>query len=169
MTDQETQEAPPAEAAPPRKKGFVVFGIVGLALVLGGGAGVFVVGPRLAAKAKAGPAEVATPEPEHAAEPGTGIMLKLENIIVNPAGSQGTRFLMASVAFEFPDSRTEDRAREREVEVRDAVIGVLSSTSWDALLLPGARDTLKRQLALAVAPIVSSDRLRVFLPQFVLQ
>jgi flagellar FliL protein len=97
-------------------------------------------------------------------------VFKVENIIVNPAGCEGTRFLMASVAFELPDEKVEARLRDHDFMVRDAVIGVLENQPLEALTRAGARDSLKRQLAEAILPLAGRHlRLRVFLPQFVIQ
>jgi flagellar FliL protein len=99
-----------------------------------------------------------------------GVLYRIDNVIVNPAGSRGSRFLMTSVAFELPDAEAEERLRAREVEVRDVVIATLESQTLEMLSRPGARDTLKLRLRDAVAPILGEAReVRVYLPQFVMQ
>ena len=95
---------------------------------------------------------------------------RIDNIVVNPAGSAGARFLMASVAFELPDEKTASALREREVEVRDAVIATFESQTLEMLAAPGARDGLNQKLAGAVGPLVPGKRRpRGYLPQFVIQ
>jgi flagellar protein FliL len=99
-----------------------------------------------------------------------GILLNIDNIIVNPAGSQGSRFLMASIAIELPDNATETYMREHEVQVRDLVISVLESQTMQTLSRPGARDQLKEDLADALMPMSGGAAwLRVYIPQFVIQ
>jgi flagellar basal body-associated protein FliL len=97
-------------------------------------------------------------------------VFSIDNIVVNPAGSAGTRFLMASVAFELSDEKAVEALREKEVQIRDAVITTLESQTLEMLAAPGSRDGIKRQLAVAIKPLVPGRKqLRVYLPQFVLQ
>jgi flagellar FliL protein len=89
---------------------------------------------------------------------------------VNPAGSAGTRFLMASVAFELSDEKVAAALQEQEVQVRDAVITALESQTLEMLTAPGSRAAIKRQLAATIQPLVPGHQpLRVYLPQFVIQ
>ncbi len=152
---------------------------VGLAAAAAGaGVGVFVVAPKIhtpsvSLAAAAEPEEAAEGEAEgagHGAASSGGRIFKLDNIIVNPAGSGGTRFLMVSVAMEVDVPGAENKLREQEARLRDAMIGVLESQTLEALTLPGARDELKRQLARVAAPLAGKDvRVKVYLPQFVIQ
>jgi flagellar FliL protein len=174
--------APPAEAkpkAPPLP--FMLIGVVAGALLVGAAAGAFMVGPMIAKSRTAKPPAVTAAtqttdaadqaekdeKPDPKAKPA---VYRMENLIVNPSGSQGTRFLMATVALEVPNERTEGRLREHEVEVRDAVTTALESQTLEMLTQPGARDTLKRRIATAVGPFAGgAKRVKVFLPQFVIQ
>jgi flagellar FliL protein len=182
-----TAEGPARRAGNP----LVLVGVVVGALALGGASGAILVGPRLiaarAAQPAAAPADSVAPSeptapaeapaPEAASAAGQAargriksIVYRLDNIIVNPAGSQGTRFLMASVAVELPTDAAEDQMREHEVQVRDAVIAALECQTLQMLTRPGARDSLKLRLAAAVGPLIGNPRpLRVYLPQFVIQ
>lgn len=98
-----------------------------------------------------------------------GTVFRVESIIVNPAGTQGTRFLMATIAFEFSDPKAEERMRDSEVRVRDLVVTVLENQTMEALTQPGARDRVKRQLAAAVMDIADDPHMVVYLPQFIIQ
>ena len=93
---------------------------------------------------------------------------RMDNIIVNPAGSNGQRFLMASVAIEVDDARTAESMRERDVELRDVVISTIERQTLSDLTRLGGRDSLRAQIIDALQPIIG-ERPRVFLPQFVLQ
>ena len=70
----------------------------------------------------------------------------LDNIIVNPAGSQGQRFLMCSVAIESDDPKALDLLREHEIELRDRVITMLAKQTLDRLTAESARDSLRGEL-----------------------
>ncbi|MFZ5624818.1 MAG: flagellar basal body-associated FliL family protein [Gemmatimonadota bacterium] len=135
------------------------------AAALGGGVGALVVAPRLAPA----PDKAAHAKAGAAAARAEARVFRLDNMVVNPAGSAGTRFLMVSVAFEV-SPELEPVLRAREVQVRDLVTATLEQQTLDMLTRPGARDSLKQALADAVAPITGGpDHVRVYLPQFVIQ
>ena len=106
-------------------------------------------------------------------EAGKAPVYKLDNIIVNPAGSLGQRFLMCSVAIESEDPKALDTLREHEIELRDRVISMLAKQSLDRLTSQGARDSLRAELLAVIKPSLGPDgqdaELKVFLPQFVVQ
>ena len=99
----------------------------------------------------------------------SGEFVELGNLLVNPAGSQGLRFLMASVTFEVlgKGGDTVDELRAREAQLRDIVIGVLEQYDLERLSSPGARDSVKVQLAAAVDSVFHIP-VGVFMPQFVI-
>jgi flagellar FliL protein len=97
-------------------------------------------------------------------------MVELANIIVNPAGSQGTRFLMASVAISVASEEAQKILSDHEVELRDRVTSILEAQTMAQLTMPGARDSLKVKIAQAAGVIVGPKvPLKVFLPQYVIQ
>lgn len=137
--------------------------VIIIAAALGGGIGAFVVAPRL------GPDKAAHAKAGAAAAGAEARVFRLDNMVVNPAGSAGTRFLMVSVAFEV-SPELEPVLRAHEVQVRDLVTATLEQQTLDMLTRPGARDSLKQALAAAVAPITGGpDHVRVYLPQLVIQ
>lgn len=103
-------------------------------------------------------------------EGGEKKMVELANIIVNPAGSQGSRFLMASVAVSIASEDAQKVLTDHEVEFRDKVTSILETQTMAQLTMPGARDSLKIKIAQAAGTIVGPKvPLKVFLPQFVIQ
>lgn len=175
----EVQPAPTAVAAAPaeKKKTPLLAGIIVGGAIVGGLLAAFVVAPKLIARnaPSAVGAKGAAEPPKKEAEAGDpllkeGKVVSLDNIIVNPAGSQGSRFLMTSVAFEVDGAEAEKALRAREVEVRDKVTSILEAQSLASLTSPGARDSLKRRIADSIAPMIGSNaKLHVYLPQFVIQ
>lgn len=122
-----------------------------------------------AAAGEGGSEKGAAEEGKGAAE-GEKKMVQLSNIIVNPAGSQGTRFLMASVVIAVGDEKVQKILTDHEVELRDGVTSILESQTMAQLTMPGARDSLKLRIAQAAGTIVGPKvPLRVFLPQYVIQ
>ncbi len=192
MSEAKTEAAPsaPAEGAPkPAAKGPalpLVLGVSAGTLVAGAALGLLLVAPRVTAmRAASSPAAQAAAHGEEDAhagddgkEKGHGGKEKgghekpsgyrMDNIIVNPAGSNGTRFLMASVAIEVDNPKLSAVLKERDVPLRDAVISTIERQTLDDLTRLGARDSLRLQLVKALTPVVGA-RPRVYLPQFVLQ
>ena len=173
----ETQDGPAATRAP--GKGLLAGAAFG-ALMAGAAVGFFAVAPRIA-PTPALAATAATAEAAHAggeahggghggeAEGEVPKIVRVENLVVNPAGTQGSRFLMTSVAFEVGDS-AERVLVAREVELRDRVIAVLEAQTIAELTQADARTRLKEKLSSAVAPMVGPRaKVAVFLPQFVIQ
>jgi flagellar protein FliL len=178
--------APPAAAAAAAAAGPAPAGgkkiglLIGLALggaVLGGGLGAFVVAPRIIASrhpagtdSTAAGAEAGQGGPGGEAEIKEQKLTQLENIIVNPAGSQGTRFLMTSVAFAVSDDKAVKVLEDHKIELRDRVTTILESQTMAQLTAPGARDSIKILIAESAGELLGPrSAVKVFLPQFVIQ
>ncbi len=183
MSDDATPHAaeptPQAKQAAKAPNKLVLPLVIAVMTVVGALAGVLVVGP-MVVESRSAVSEGLDPElgdsGAHATAGETagggekGPMFKIDNLIVNPAGSQGTRFLMVSVAVETPDAKMEALLRSREPQIRDVVIAMLERQTMEQLASAGIRDTLKHQLSDTISSLAGSRaRLRVFLPQFVIQ
>jgi len=164
----------------------VMLGVVALALGAGVAAGTLVVAPRVIQARLVAARQAADPSYRKAhrkdrnkdkkdkkGETGKSPVYRLDNIIVNPAGSQGQRFLMCSVAIESDDSRALDVLREHEIELRDHVVTLLSQQTLERLTSQNARDSIRTELLAIIRPALGPDAddtdLKVFLPQFVVQ
>ncbi len=174
-----------AEAVAPAggKKAGLVIGLTLAGALAGGLAASLLVAPKIIAR-NAPPAGATTDSApaggheggeEHGgggAEAGEGEkkLIELPNIVVNPAGSQGSRFLMATVAVTVADDEAEKVLRAHEVEFKDKVVTILEALTMAQLSAPGARDALKVKIAAAAGTIIGSKvPVKVFLPQFVIQ
>jgi flagellar protein FliL len=150
---------------------------------LGAGAtGAFLVSPLLASRAdlpqrleSAVDDDVDTDGPEDAPRArgkrdAYGVIYQVDNLVLNPAGSGGLRFLLVSVAFDLPDDKVEAEARTREPEIRDVLLSVLGSRSVEELADIAGRDSLRTEIRGAVGRILPRGSVRrVYFPQFVIQ
>jgi flagellar basal body-associated protein FliL len=161
-TEQPTAAAAHAPAAV-RPWKTIVFAAV--ALVAGIGVGTKVLAPRL--RGGADPVKAAAAEP--AKESGPPRMIKLDNLIVNPAGTQGAHFLIVSVGIEVKSAAVETRLHEAEVPLRDAVTDLLARKSMDQLAQPGVRDEMRRELSALAIKFAQDSTVKVYLPQFLIQ
>lgn len=192
------EETPPEEGTEPKKKGLPAFVLPLVLLLVGLGGGGFVgakvVGPKLTAGLldKLTPAELAAHTPakgaaghdddstdtDHDAEEGEGDhgpagpppLYTISDLVLNPAGSGGTRFLMMSVAFDMKDSAAVETLKQRDAEIKDAVLALVGAKTVEQLAEVSAREPLKVEINDLVSKIVKKKLIkRVSFPQFVIQ
>lgn len=189
----------PAVAPPPKKSVLVpLLASVFVGLGAGGASGAFVTGPMLAtrvipavdtaslaAQLAAGghPDSVAAhAEADHAkdekgkaeggkeGEAAVAPIHLLDNIVMNPSGSGGQRFLLLSVAYELSDAAAVDKVKQRDAEVRDLVQRVVGMRTIEQLGDLQQRDVLKAEVAKATETVIGAKAVKkVFFPQFVIQ
>lgn len=175
--EQEISEAPEATG----KKGRIALVLaLTIGIAVGGVAGSIVVGPLVAEDAEetaaAGECECAAEgEQEGEGGEGTGAAAArpvhvVENLVVNPAQSGGTRYLISTIAFSVKDSTVVQKMGERDAEVRDALLKVLGAKSVVQLSDMVARPALKEEVRTAVGGLFGKTAVKdVFFPQFVIQ
>ena len=167
MATQAIEQAPDAaaEAAPaaPGKRNVIILAVAGLAA--GAAAGLFGVGPILAKKRAAAP-----PPPKVETHTVATLTHSIENIVLNPAGTGASRFLMVTATFELKDGTVQELMKNREPEVRDRLLELLGKKTVEELTEPAQRDVIKKQVLDAVTPLFPKDAVKkVFFPQFVIQ
>jgi flagellar protein FliL len=183
----ETTEAPSGGG-----KKVVPLAITGLVcLLVGGGAGAFALGPMLTRPAEPKLVHALT-DAAHAdtvfgdlAPAGSGflepemptgknneprLMYTLDNLILNPARTNGTRFLMLSIAFEVRSAQVSDQLKARDAEVRDLVISLIGAKTVEEVSSVEGREAMKTELRDSVRAMLPRGSIgRVYLPQFVIQ
>jgi flagellar FliL protein len=177
-------DTPPAPGGLKARLPLLAAVVIGLAV--GVGTGAVVVGPGAArslgytlpdslATLVAGAAPVEDAEPEETAEgdsaaKGAPAVLTLENLVLNPAGSGGARFLLLSVAIEGADAAAVTKLQSRDAELRDVVLSTLGLKSVDELAEITAREGIKTQLVAALNERFGKQSVRrVYFPQYVVQ
>jgi flagellar protein FliL len=94
----------------------------------------------------------------------------VSDLIVNPAGTNGTRFLLTTVGVEVDSSRTKEELEKKDIQVRDALITILTSKSLDELGRPEQRDVLRSQIAAKIGEmLVSGKPKNVYFGKFIIQ
>lgn len=190
---QEGQEggAPAAKPKAAEPAPIVLGGVVLVALLIGAALGALVLAPRvISSRQQAALAEAKDPhaaKDKHAKDKkkekkggkheggkeGAASVYRLDNIIVNPANSDGQRFLMCSIAIQADDPEALDVLREHEIELRDRVVTLLAAESIESLTAAGVRDSLRQRILTAIVPVLGEEgegvELQVYLPQFVIQ
>ncbi len=147
----------------------IIVGVIGL-----GGGGAMggrilgpVVGEKLAQREIAGPAE--SNGGGHGAEPVSSVHI-VDNLVANPAGSEGTRFLLASVAVQLSSPDYVDLIVTRDFEFRSALLLILGSKTVDELTDITTRLEIKDEILAGFEAIVGPEIIhQIFLPQWVIQ
>ena len=185
----ETPQAPEsAPAAPTKAKLPMLIGMVAVGLAVGGGTGAALLGPMMAKKmGKVTPivaadsahgGEAAAADGEHAApaEGGkTGATTEaaihvLDNMVLNPAGSGGSRYLLLTVAIEVGSPTSLESFKARDAELRDIVLTTLGTKPVEQLTDVATREQFKVEITKAVDERFGKKSVkRIYFPQFVVQ
>ncbi len=163
-----------AEAVPKKKKSLppiVLYVVIAVVMV---GVGV-TVGTKFMGGAKADDTvavseeQAGTDKKEHKEDAPTELFM-VNDLVVNPAGTEGTRFLSASIGLETYSKETLDLMEKREPLVRDALITILGSKTIDQLSDPKQKEIIRFQIKKRTEQLLHVDDLSaVYFTQFILQ
>lgn len=100
-----------------------------------------------------------------------GKILPLDPAIVNIAGTNGRRYLKATIQIEIPDDeKLLNEVQARKAILTDRLIRILSSKPLEELTGAGSLDRLKREIGEQFGQELGADRLlAVYLTEFVIQ
>jgi flagellar FliL protein len=94
----------------------------------------------------------------------------IESIVVNPAGTGGTRYLSCGISFEMEDAAGVKEFEAKGAQVKDLLITILSSKTVDELADIRQRNQMRRQILAIVNRFLSPTQAKaVYLTDFVLQ
>lgn len=177
MADDQLDQAQgePEELPETKRSGPSVLVLVALGLIGAGAGGWFggpIVTPMLAeAAASSGESEGGGDDGHGGGgggEEAEGPLL-IGNLVLNPAGSGGTRLLVAAISID-AGVDTQEILSARDAEARDLLLMILSSRTVDELSDIALRDEIREDLRSALNALLGHDGVhRVFLPQFVIQ
>ena len=160
--------------------------MMAVGLAVGGGTGAAVIGPIVAKKmGRAASAQTAPAaaeeevqgeggghgaEGEAGASSGAPTVFMLDNLVLNPAGTGGNRFLLLTVAMETTSSKVNADLQARDPEVRDIVLTALANKTVDQLTAIENREGIKTELIAALTARFGKGTIkRLYFPQFVVQ
>ena len=99
-----------------------------------------------------------------------GEFLEVQGLIVNPAGTDGQRYLMVNLGLESSKASVLEELETKEVVVRDRVLRLLSQRSVEELADIGQREPLKDELRGAINRVLENGEVsRLYFTQYVLQ
>jgi len=110
------------------------------------------------------------PEPNDTARLDDLAFFKLDPLIVNPAGSDGERYLKAAVTFEMYDAEIQQELDKRLPQIKNQVNNVLSSKTVAQLQTIEDREKLRREILKRVNGMLVSGRIsNVYFEEYVIQ
>lgn len=99
----------------------------------------------------------------------TDAPLLVADLVLNPARSGGTRFLVAAVSLAGDPAALEELTA-RDAEMRDVLLTALSSRTVDELSDVAGREQIREELRAALNGLLGYEGVeRIFFPQFVIQ
>ena len=178
----------PEEASP--KKGMnklVLFGGIGVgAVVIGIVLALFVIKPMMSSSDAEGEvSEQVQPEEkkeapkkkktdhklvnEHGQEVAS-LLYAIEDIVINPSGTGGSRFLSVSFGFEIESMELQQEFAHKEAVVRDALITIMSSKTVAELTDARQKEVMRYQIKKRLSKLLQTEDLAgVYYTDFVLQ
>ncbi len=102
--------------------------------------------------------------------PPFGEIYLIEDLVVNPAGSGGMRYLCASVGLESRHPAVIQELTVRDTQIKDCLILIFSSKTIEELADIGARETIRQEIKTRIEEILPEHGLdAVYFVNFVLQ
>jgi flagellar basal body-associated protein FliL len=99
-----------------------------------------------------------------------GVYYKVDNIIINPAHSDGERYLILSLAFEMNNSNDVAMADKMSVEIIDRVNSHLIQKSASELSSVEQREVIKKELSVEINDLLGKKAVRnLFITKYVIQ
>lgn len=174
--EQDAEKETPPESAPKTglaKRLPLIGGIVG-GIALGATLGFTLLGPRLshktAVKAPAAADSAKSKGGEIKKGEAAPSIYQLDNLVMNPAGSDGAHFLLLSVALQLKDASSLETLKGRDAELRDAILRLFSRKTTEQISDVAARDELSSELMTVLARMFGDGTVtKIYFPQFVIQ
>jgi flagellar protein FliL len=128
----------------------------------------------LMAKFIAGPpraeASAAKAEESQKTESATQNIFLIKDVIINPAGTNGTRFLLTTVGIEVSTPEAQQELEKKEVQVRDMLNSILTSKGLNELVSIEQRELLRVEISKKVGELLKSGKLNnVYFSKFIIQ
>jgi flagellar protein FliL len=109
-------------------------------------------------------------EGEGSAGGGEGSIYMVKDLIVNPAGTNGTRFLLTTVGFEVTTPEALKEMEGKDVMVRDALNTILTSKDLASLVNVEGREALRKEIEEKVNGLLHTGSLtNVYFSKFIIQ
>ncbi len=100
-------------------------------------------------------------------EPELGILFPLESFLVNITSAHGPKFLQTQIELEISDGRVENEIVSKKPAIRDAIIVLLSSHTYEQLKDPAGMNKLRADILRSVNNLLTSGTVKsLYFTQF---
>ncbi len=94
----------------------------------------------------------------------------VEDLIINPAKTDGKRLLMSSLGFDVSSEGEHKELKEKDVLLKDAVISVMSSKELGQLGNTAYRDTLRTEIVKRLSQLMPKVKVNtIYFSKYILQ
>jgi flagellar FliL protein len=119
--------------------------------------------PHLGPPAEERAANAAAPEPP-------GPVYTLPELIVNPAGTSGRRYLKVGIAFETDGLPAIEEMTQRDPQIRDLIIRELTSRTLEELVDPVLREEVRETVILKINEVLAAGAVRnLYFTDYIIQ
>ncbi len=99
-----------------------------------------------------------------------GQFYEINDLVINPAGTKGRRFLVTEIGLETDNPKVVEEATLKDIWIRDAIISMLSKKSPDELLDYNLRGRIKTEILTKINKrLVSGKFNRLYFKKYIMQ
>jgi flagellar FliL protein len=165
MADDQDAQATEHEGAPKKKSKLLFFIFLGVGILLIGGGGFFAYTKFLAPQPTAEESAAIQKEQQVIGE-----IFGLEPFVVNLADPKGKRYLKVKIELELENLAAVDKATKVAPKLRDMVIMMLTSLSFEEVMTPEGKIRIRDELLERFNQIMRPDRIKnIYFTEFVVQ
>ena len=89
-----------------------------------------------------------------------GKMIPLEMFLVNLSGSRGRKLLKVAMELEVEGEKVQEEIEKRKPQIRDMIIIILSSKTYDQVSVPDGKDKIKQEITDQINRFLSHGKIR---------
>lgn len=94
----------------------------------------------------------------------------VDDLIINPANTDGKRLLLSSLGFDLASKENEEELKAKDVLLKDAIISVMSSKSLPQLANMAYRDTLRMEITSKIQQLMPKVKINtIYFSKYILQ
>ena len=103
-------------------------------------------------------------------EPNEASIYVVKDIIVNPAGTNGTRFLLTTIGIEVTTPEAHKELEAKDVQVRDIINTILTGKDLVTLSMVDQRESVRQEIAQKIGALLHGGGLtNVYFSKFIIQ
>ncbi len=107
---------------------------------------------------------------ERSAEPAEEHLFVIKDLIVNPAGTNGQRYLLTTIGFNLGSEEARKEMEKKELAVRDVLNSVLTSKGMEDLIDVSKRELLRQEIYMRCKELIKSGKLQsVYFSKYIIQ